>query len=96
MRTGSLNIAETAWREAPVSEKCGQGRRLFAEVGVNGWWFHAEAWEVADDESQVQRATDPECEEQLGAIHAALGCDGPFQTLSIGERRYVVVIYPTS
>lgn len=67
--------------------------RLLAEIVVNGMPMHLEAWEIADpgplnfQEAKVD-------DESLASIGAALGQSGPFDTLPIGGREYVLIASP--
>ena len=84
----ALEIPEHEWGEVG----CGR-QRLKATVILNGLDFHLDAFEVAADKSGVQHAA-PELDQTLVAIHEALAADGPFETLSISGRNYVVVATP--
>lgn len=49
---------------------------------------HLEAWAVETTDVQTAALGD------LDSLHAAVGGDGPFRTIRIGERDYVVVMTP--
>lgn len=90
-----VTIPDDAWRD--IGEK--PTERLLANVTINGVPFHVNAFSVyVDDGSHgEQRAFDGD--EDLAMIHAALGADGHWSTVSIRgvdghERDYVLILEP--
>lgn len=86
-----LGIPDSAWRpldglEDPLSGLAGP------TVTINGLSMHMEAWQVfTTDHGHVPvDAWEYEYASLCDAVHA----DGPFQTLKIGEREYVIVLSP--
>jgi hypothetical protein len=64
---------------------------LHATVTINGVDFEVDAYAVRMVKG-VQEAL--EADADLSAIHHAVGADGPFQTVRIGRRNYVLVLTP--
>lgn len=86
-----IHIADSAWRpldglDDPLSGLAGP------TVTINGLSMHMEAWQVFDtDDGYVPVDT---WENEYAALHEAVHADGPFQVLTIGERKYVIVLSP--
>jgi hypothetical protein len=88
-----LDIPDSAWRpldglEDPLSGLAGP------TVTINGLSMHMEAWQVFD--TADGHAPVDAWEDEYAALHSAVHADGPFQTLRIGERDYVIVLSPHS
>jgi hypothetical protein len=64
---------------------------LLATVTINGVAFHVDAYAVRMVNG-VQTAD--QLDEDLADIHRIVGADGPFQTIRIGRRYYVLVLTP--
>lgn len=73
---------------------------LFATLVLNDdLYLHVEAWAVtyADEGDRigtVQRAAHDLYEDNFGDLHAAVGADGHFDTLTIKGREYIVLASP--
>lgn len=61
---------------------------------INGCSMHVEAWEVAVDDQGLQHATAVEDDGDFDSFYEAVHADGHFNTVTIGEREYVLVISP--
>lgn len=59
---------------------------------INGLMMHVEAWAVDTGEEMQDPA--PAISEEYDLLHAAVHADGSFQTLTINDRDYIVVITP--
>lgn len=62
-------------------------------VKINGASFHLEGWAVEYDEHDHMQVADYQ-DEDLGLIHRGVGADGSWDTLTIGDREYVLVMSP--
>ena len=87
----NVQIPSAAWEEVGPEEDPGAG--LLAHVRIGDCDFHAEAFAVKQFR-QEQYAVDPGMEDRLTALGDVDGDGGPFQTLRMFERDYVLVIYP--
>jgi hypothetical protein len=87
-----LNIPRAAWKD--ISEPQ-DGSVLASTVLIDGVSHHLKATQVETRDS-VQCAVDSQSEDELAQMHAACGACGPFQTVSIEGRRYVVTMTPFS
>jgi hypothetical protein len=64
-------------------------------VTINGVGFHLEGWAVEYDEDAHMQVADWQ-DEALGQIHNAVGADGSWDTVTINDREYVLVMSPYS
>lgn len=62
-------------------------------VRINGTGFHLEGWEVEYDED-AHRQTAVYQDEELGLVHQAVGADGSWDTVTVRDREYVLVMSP--
>jgi hypothetical protein len=88
--TLELTIADDAWLVAGHDDD--PHARLLTVLRVNGCDLHLEAWAVEVDRDGVQRH--PQDDEGLGALHAAIGAGGHFDTVEIAGRAYVLLATP--
>ena len=84
----SVEIPESSWRRTDEI-----GSRLITTLVVNGWPMHLEAIEVSIGGGRLQQASGA-TDETFAAVHSAVGADGPWETLSIGGREYVLIGTP--
>jgi hypothetical protein len=80
-------IPDEAWQDAE-----GDGSRLLAILTINGTFHHLEAIRVIEQDGE-QRAWNEEFEEALTALDA-FGGDGAFETTTIRDIEYVIVVTP--
>jgi hypothetical protein len=89
----TLDIPAGAFK--PIGEMLHTNSRrddhLHATVTINGVDFEVDAYAVRMVKG-VQEAL--EADADLSVIHHAVGADGPFQTVRIGRRNYVLVLTP--
>jgi len=87
----NIHIPEDAWE--PNNALADPRQRLLATMSINGCPMHLEAWEVSYDEEQgIQFLVDGA--DDLDNLALAVGADGHFQTVEIGDREYVLVASP--
>lgn len=72
----------------------GKQTRLLAHVTMLGTDFHAEAVQVRTTKRGTQTALCEEGEQRLDAIHEEFGTSGPFETVDLAGRDYVLIITP--
>lgn len=86
-----LSIPDDEWQPNP-----GLNDPLSGLAGptviINGLPMHMEAWQVVNSD-EGQEAVDTWAEEYFG-LRGAVHAYGAFQTLTIGDREYVVVLSP--
>jgi len=88
----ALRVPSGRWRD--ISEQ--QDRSiLLTTVLIHGIPHHLKAIQV-EMQDTVQRAVDPTAEKELGDVHALCGANGPFQTVRLEEREYVMTLTPHS
>jgi len=68
---------------------------LYGVLTINGVDHHLEAIAVLDVDG-VQTAEAPSLDENLGLYLQASAAERPFDTVAIGDRRYVLVLTPFS
>lgn len=86
----ALHIPPAAWKD--VSD--GPDRSiLMATVTIGGVSHHLKAIEVTRQHT-VQCAVDPVAEEELAELHASCGASGPFETVTLEDREYVLTLTP--
>lgn len=89
---------EIIWSKPLTSNeaKCGPesdpAARLLGTVYIAGVPFHAEAWEVMDDEEGVQVGKEDESDTYLAELLEIV--QGSAHTITIGGREYVLAITP--
>lgn len=81
-----MAVPEEAWE--PTFED--DPRRLTAIGTLNGLRMRLTAFEVALDEAGAQVAVDPEDDEDFADLHGAFAAEGPYPTLTVRGRSYVV------
>lgn len=87
-----ITIPDDAWEP---NTALGDGRaRLLTKLTINGVPLHLEAWALEDEEDEdgVRHALVDD--DDLDRLVEAVGADGPFRTLEIGGRDYVLVATP--
>ena len=84
----TMELPWTSWRDTE-----GDASRLLTTVLINGCSMHLEAFAV-ETVGGVQ--TSLTRDDDLSAIHAAVGADGPWETCRIAGREYVLVASPYS
>ena len=87
----SLEIPESEWHETGA---VGDRSHLLAAITVNNLDFHVEAFEVNDLDPFGQVAAQKYHDEAFERWSAAASPDGPFETVSIGGRNYVLFMSP--
>lgn len=84
----SLTIAEEDWMNGGDDED-----HLTAILVVNGTFHHLDAIRVTENDDGVQVAASHEFEETLDAMYQ-IGGDGPFDTVTIRGKAYVLAVIP--
>lgn len=69
----------------------GDGSRLLGTIVINGCDLHLEALAVSRDGDMQIWSTDAG---ELSALHDAVGAGGPWQTVTINGREYVLIATP--
>lgn len=88
----ALRVPSGLWRD--ISEQ--QDRSvLLMTVLIRGIPHHLKAIQV-EKRNTVQSAVDPTAEKELGDVHALCGASGPFQTVRLDGREYVMTLTPHS
>ena len=88
----ALHVAASAWRD--VSDH--QDRSvLMATVLIGGVSHHLKAIQVTVQHG-LQRAVAADAQEELSTLHAACAAQGPFETVRIESRDYVMTFTPHS
>ena len=85
----NVSIDPDAWRS--ISD---DGSWLKCNIAVNGLPLHLDALEVGD--AGLVQDLRGELASALAALHEALAADGPWETLRIGDRDYVLLATPFS
>lgn len=84
-----ITIPDDAWEPNDAFDD--PRNRLLVQIVVNDCPMHLEAWEVTYSQ-ELQVLVDGG--DELDAIGSAVGADGHFQTVEIGDREYVLVASP--
>ena len=88
-----LTIPDSAWQPAGEDEPDEWARIILRDgVTINGTGFHLEGWAVETAAGDVQHAVSDD--ENLGYVHLGVGADGRWETVTIREREYVLVMSP--
>lgn len=92
-----LTIPAEMWESTgpesdPTARLTGPPLAVMDHLHEAGLAMHVEAWAI-DGDATFQSPT-PEYEEEYEALRAAVGAQEPFQTLTINDREYIVVITP--
>lgn len=88
-----LSLDQFEWE--PTGSDDNPRSRLLATLYIEGWAFHVEAYEVKEKEGSYFHVTsDTMFEDDLDHYYAAANADGPFQTIRIEGREYVIVMTP--
>lgn len=92
----ALHVPEGAWQNADHADhdRCGcvpARHRLVAEIAVNGTPMRLEAHLVVPGADPQRSFVD---DESISLIHDAVAADGPWATIEIGGREYVLVATP--
>ena len=96
----ALSIPDEAWRVAgdpadPEEDRTADERSLLtAVVTINGTFHHLVAYEVTVGDGGMVTPVDGDKSEEIEGYYAAAGADGSFDTTTIGDRKYVVVMTP--
>jgi hypothetical protein len=90
--TPRLRVAKEVWKD--LSE-CRDRSLLMTTVLIDGVSHHLKAIQVTTREG-LQRTFDRKAEEELNDIHAACGATGPFETVTLEDREYVMTLTPHS
>lgn len=94
MSTPNIDLSQMHWEDASIDD-ARPGTRLLAAVQFNGILHHLEAIEVKwDERTSTQSAACSLCEAILSAYGEAAGGDGPFSTVMIEARTYVLFVTP--
>jgi len=84
----TLTIADDDWMNGGNDEN-----HLTMILVINGTFHHLEAVRVVEDGDGIQRAASKEFEETIDAMFA-IGGDGPFETVTIRDATYVLLVIP--
>ena len=84
----SLTIDDEDWMNGGDDDD-----HLTAILVVNGTFHHLEAIRVTEDEDGIQVAASFEFSDTLDAMYQ-IGGDGPFDTVTIRGKTYVVAVIP--
>jgi hypothetical protein len=84
----SLTIADEDWMNGGDDD-----HHLTAILVINGTFHHLEAILVTESEDDPQVAASPAFEDSLAAMYQ-IGGDGPFDTVTIRGKTYVLVVVP--
>lgn len=88
----ALHIPGGAWKD--ISDR--QDRSvLTTTVLIDGVSHHLKAIQVQEHDT-MQCAVDVKAEEELAEVHAACGASGPFETVSLDGRDYIMTLTPHS
>ena len=88
-----ITIPDDAWEPNDALED--PRSRLLCQIVINDCPMHLEAWQVSYDEASLGRLQFlVDGGDELDAIAGAVGADGAFQTVEIGDREYVLVASP--
>lgn len=96
----TLSIPDEAWRAAgdpadTAEERTADERSLVtAVVTINGTFHHLVAYEVTVGDDGMVTPADGDKSEEIDGYYAAAGALGSFDTTTIGDREYVVVMTP--
>lgn len=94
MSTENIDLSQVRWEDASMDEDK-PGRRLLSSLQFNGISHHLEAIEVEYDENaSTQSAVCLLCDDILTTYREATGADGPFSTVTIDQRTYVIFVTP--
>jgi hypothetical protein len=88
-----FTVPEGMWEEASGDDEDPRGR-LLCMVWVNSVPCHLEAWAVHYDETPMEVQQADIRPDDLDDLFRAVGGDGPFQTLQIQGRDYILVMTP--
>jgi hypothetical protein len=86
-----VTVPDDAWEDGSYDDDAPARHRLVATLVVNGTRLHLEAHLVVPG-ADPQRTFAGD--EDVAAIHHAVGGDGPWQTTTIDGRAYVLVATP--
>jgi hypothetical protein len=87
----ALAVSEDLWRDAGDDEDPTSRLRIVA--WISGTMHHLEAIAVSNEDG-LQSGARPWSETYLGALDLAVGGDGPYNTIQIRGREYVLVLAP--
>jgi len=90
----SLELASIPLR--PAGQHLGVPSDLWlrARIVIAGTEHFVDLLRVQRDEKGVQRALSKDLDAMLGLHHWACGADGPFSTVKVGTRSYVLFVTP--
>lgn len=88
----AMRIPSGLWKD--ISEQQDHSI-LLTTVLIHGVPHHLKAIEVQMRES-LQRAVNPSAEQELSDVHAACAASGPFETVRLSGREYVMTLTPHS
>lgn len=94
-KTLHLDIPDSEWEpNMGLDDPCSGliGPKLTINGSTERIFLHMEAWQVVNTE-HGQTPADV-WDEEYNLLHAAVGADGSFLSLRIGDRDYIVVITP--
>ena len=87
-----IDVNAVRWEDVS-DEDAKPGSRLLATLSFSGVSHHLEALEV-EDRNGLQLTVDGHWDDTLGDYYEASGADGPFSTVDISGRTYVLVMTP--
>lgn len=88
----ALTVPSVQWKD--ISEQQDESV-LLTTVLIDGVSHHLKAIQV-QMRNALQSAVDPKAEEELTDVHAASGASGPFETVRLEGREYVMTLTPHS
>jgi hypothetical protein len=88
IRVRDLTISDDDWMNGGAD-----ANHLTTILVINGTFHHLEAIRVVEDEDGRQHAASPDFEEAVDGMFL-IGGDGPFDTVSIREESYILVVIP--
>ena len=87
-RVRALTIADDDWMTGGEDND-----HLTTILVINGTFHHLEAIRVIEDDDGQQHAASPDFEDSIDGMFA-IGGEGPFDTVTIRGKSYVLVVIP--
>ncbi|SEM79165.1 hypothetical protein [Streptacidiphilus jiangxiensis] len=96
--TLNLDVPASAWEAiGDEGQEGGVWARVVTQITINGVQFHLEGWQIeepsyGDGTAYLQAALQQD--DSLAQLADAVAADGPFTTVSVNGRSYVLVASP--
>lgn len=87
-----VTILESDWE--PTGDEGFEQERLNAVLQIGNTYFHVLAIAVHTNEDGVQVATCEGHEAEINQVYDVVGGDGPWETVRINDRDFVLIITP--